>query len=237
MELPFSKQSTFFYIALKHDECNKFIEYIKEYCKDYIVSLESDTDSHKETDGEHYHILCNWKDDKKYEKFRDNVIIKIFNLCGKATKDKGRQYGKCQKHLRDPLRCIAYMLKEKTGKYLSSFEITDENLKEIYDISFKKKSDQIFDLVIEYLEDNIETYIDWDGYERTQGKKTFRGKDYFEYLDEIRIKTLEFFIDTDNMMPSRNTLENYIRNFIRKSSKYNRDEKIELIYRLIYLKS
>lgn len=237
MELPFCSESTFFYVALKHDECDKFMDYIKDYCKDYIVSLENDTISHKETNGEHYHILCNWKDDRKYEKFRDNIIIRIFKRSGKATNGQARQYGKCQKYLRDPTKAIAYMLKEKTGNFHSSFEIPEENLKEFYDISYKKKSEQIFDIVIEYLEDNIETYEDWDGYERTQGKKTFRGKDYYEYLDEIRCQTIEFHIDSDINMPSRNVLENYIRNFIRKSSKYNRDEKMELIYRLIYLKS
>lgn len=231
----FNENSNFFYIALKHNECDKLLEYIKEYCQDYIVSLESDTVAHKDTDGEHFHILCNWKEDKKYEKFRDNVILKIFDRRGQAKNGLSRQYGKDTKQIRDLERCLAYMLKEKTGKFYSSFEISDEKLKEFFDMSFKKKkTKEIFDLILEYLEDIIQTYEDYDGYTRDCGNIKYRGKTVWDYLDNIRMNIIEYFVINNITIPTRNTIENYLRNFIRMTSKYNHDEKLDYLFKVIY---
>ncbi len=102
-----------FYLAMKHCFVNEVHKLIDEYSTSetkYVITRETCKNSHKETDGEHFHVVVEW-DEKLYIKFKREVITKIWKLKGQARNGIGRQYGKEKVGNEDKM--ISYVLKDQ----------------------------------------------------------------------------------------------------------------------------
>jgi hypothetical protein len=96
--------------------------------------------SHKETDGEHFHVCIDWEE-KTYIKFQREIITKQWHLKGQARDGIGRQYGKDKEAVGDEDQMITYMLKEQENSLdKTHYQVyTKEYLIERMSCSYKKE--------------------------------------------------------------------------------------------------
>lgn len=131
---------TSWFLAIKHDQKEQvmkiFKEYLEEYVGKYLISMEVSEDSHKETDGEHYHFVAEISP-KTYHRITKRFKDK-YHLKGQSRNGIGRQYG-IVKDIKDIDRLIAYCMKD--GQYETNFN--EEELKKYENISFKPKKKQL----------------------------------------------------------------------------------------------
>lgn len=120
-----------FFIALKHSEETWLKTTMLRHCQGkYLYSLETTTEAHQETDGQHFHFVCEMSD-QQYHKFMKNVKDK-YKLRGQAKDDLARQYGKI-KDIKDTARLLAYCMKD--GNYKTNLD--DETVEKLKLITFK----------------------------------------------------------------------------------------------------
>jgi len=122
------------YFAVRHSE----YEYVKDkvmiHCTgQYILSKEIAPLVHKQTAGEHIHVLAEMTA-AGYHKLCKNIKDK-YKLQGRAKDGNAKQYGRTEK-IRDLKRYKAYCIKD--GDYETN--INDIELKELKEISFVKES-------------------------------------------------------------------------------------------------
>lgn len=119
--------------AIKHTHREEIKEILQEYnIGKYIISNEISKDSHLETNGEHLHFVVEMSNED-YHRFSKRVFIDKFQLRGRATKDKPRQYGKVSK-IKNIEKMKAYSLKD--GDYISNLD--PKELDQLYQQSYKK---------------------------------------------------------------------------------------------------
>ncbi len=102
-----------FYLAMRHARADEVYKHIDDYCTSetkYVITKEKCKNTHKETYGEHFHVVIEW-DDKHYTKFKRDVITKLWKLKGQARDGVGRQYGK--EKVGDEDAMISYILKDQ----------------------------------------------------------------------------------------------------------------------------
>jgi len=102
-----------FYLAMKHCFADEVHKHINEYSTSetkYVITRETCKNAHRETDGEHFHVVVEW-DEKLYIKFKREVITKKWKLKGQARNGIGRQYGK--EKVGDEDAMISYILKDQ----------------------------------------------------------------------------------------------------------------------------
>lgn len=140
-----------FFAAIKHSQIEFLIQILTEYpIGAYLIGLETTTDSHKETNGEHFHFLVQMED-KDYHKFSKRIFIEKYKLRGRALTDKPRQYGKVNK-IEDLTRMAAYTIKD--GNIRTN--MTEEQLADYKAISFKKEEKETFrDELIEFIRNDV----------------------------------------------------------------------------------
>ncbi len=117
----FSEKFTYFMLCLKHSNLILIESMLKQYIGEglYLIAPEVTTKgSHKESDGEHFHIAAEMTK-VEYTNFVKNVAVGIFKLRGRATKDLPKQYGKPQE-IRNPNKMMAYTLKANSKETLST---------------------------------------------------------------------------------------------------------------------
>lgn len=143
-----------FFAAIKHsEETEEFmIKSLLNYeIGAYLIVRETSANSHKLSNGEHYHFLVQMKD-ADYTRYRKSVFIDHFKLCGRSTKDKVRAYGKVN-YLKDPDRMAVYMMKDDS---VVASTFTDEQLNSWYEKSFKKSEQKGYkDFLKVYVDDNL----------------------------------------------------------------------------------
>ena len=101
-----------FYLAMRHARDDEVYSAIEDYSNTetkFVISKEKCKNSHRETYGEHFHVVIDW-DEKQYNKFKREVITKIWKLKGQARDGVGRQYGK--ENVGDEDTMISYILKD-----------------------------------------------------------------------------------------------------------------------------
>lgn len=137
--------------VVKHAHFDYLLATLKEYeIGAYLVSAEVTKDSHKETEGEHFHFVVQMSV-KDYAKFSKRVFIDKFKLRGKALPDKPRQYGRCKK-IEDFNRMCAYTIKD--GNFKTN--MSESQLQTFKDITFKGKETKLFrDNLMDYLKDKL----------------------------------------------------------------------------------
>lgn len=123
-----------FFLAVRHCYAPKLQELL-QFPSHFLVTQEVSATTHKETQGEHFHILF-VGDDVLYRKLI-NTIKKHFPLQGVAKNGVPRQYGKVR-DLRDPFRMASYMLKQ--GKSYST-DFPDSTISTLKETSFEKSQD------------------------------------------------------------------------------------------------
>lgn len=121
-----------FFLALRHREENHIIqEILPRHCLGkYLYSLETTREAHAETDGQHFHFVCEMND-TQYHKFMKNIKDK-YKLQGVAKNGTARQYGKI-KEIKDTTRLLAYCMKD--GNYKTN--LPDDVIEQLKTITFK----------------------------------------------------------------------------------------------------
>lgn len=99
----------------------------------YLIVRETSANSHKLTNGEHYHFLVQMAD-IDYTRFRKRVFLDHFKLSGNSKGGKVRAYGKVN-YLKDPDRMAVYMMKDDS---VVATTFSESQLKSWYEQSFKK---------------------------------------------------------------------------------------------------
>lgn len=141
-----------FMAAIEH----KHFDYVKQRLLEYeigqyIIAKETTTQSHKETNGEHFHFIVQMTD-QTYHNFSKSVFKDKFKLRGKAEKDKPRQYGRVSA-IENQDHMIAYTIKD--GNIDTNF--TEEELIKYKAKSFQKKEvKEANDLVYNYIHENLD---------------------------------------------------------------------------------
>ena len=140
-----------FLIVAPHDLSNSIISDLEEYLDPsacYIVALEKVKDAHKETNGEHFHVMAEMSK-KSYDTFRKTILVNKMKLSGQARNGKPRQYGVI-KNIRDETKLMSYTLKH--GNYITK-NIDIKTIQEYYEKSFiSKKKTEFIDQIMEYLQ-------------------------------------------------------------------------------------
>lgn len=113
---------TSFYLAIVHSEETELVSYISKRSKIYniqgwILAKETSLTTHKETNGEHFHIvLFHFSDNELLNKKHSNSIMRHFvnkyELAGNSQGDKVRQYGLIKKSIRSVEKIIRYTTKD-----------------------------------------------------------------------------------------------------------------------------
>lgn len=141
-----------FFCALKHSTDNEdfLLNSLLSYdIGEYLIVRETAQDSHKLTNGEHYHFLVQMKNDD-YTRYRKRVFIDRYKLRGQAKGGMGRQYGKVN-YLKDPDRMAVYMLKETKDNVVAT-TMTPQQLDSWKEQSFKKGEKDTY-------KDRVEAYV------------------------------------------------------------------------------
>lgn len=125
----------------------------------YLIAHEISELSHEETDGHHYHVIADMSV-QKYHSFAKYLFKDKWNLNGRATKNRARQYGKI-KIVRDWSKMFSYTMKD--DNFITNF--TARDLKLLQEQAFKKPEEdedtKIFNLLLSMIEGrmSIETPV------------------------------------------------------------------------------
>lgn len=133
-----------FMCAIPHDQSSNLLKYIEPYIDvsgRLIMSMETSSNSHTQTEGQHFHFFADMEE-TQYKNFSTKYFVRHYKLKGKA-KDTARQYGKV-KEIRDEDRMISYTLKSKdlNNIYFRNFDL--KTIKQYMQESFVKESKKDF---------------------------------------------------------------------------------------------
>lgn len=143
----------FFFLAIKHTQIETLWDYLGNYCSPearVLLAWEVTKTAHKQTDGEHFHVAADMTD-KEYQAFKKTIILKHYQLCGRAKDGIGRQYGLIQEDkIRNETKFLTYTIKSN-NYYSKNMDI--EELQELYEHSFQKDDERDLDnKVMDYIE-------------------------------------------------------------------------------------
>lgn len=194
-----------FFFALKHEYEEYVLNALKEKTSlcGYIVALETATDSHKETNGEHFHFVCQMTE-KDYHALAQR-FIKNFNLKGQAKLGKGRQYGKVKK-IENIELMKAYTVKDGNVRT----NLTDKELERLKAMSYEKNEKlKIKEELMDFLNKHYHEWYYSDEIDPCNGRQV--------HFQKISFLIINYFRKTkkENRIPIlRATLISYITSFI-----------------------
>lgn len=155
---------TFYRISYHHEHRDTVLNDILRYSDPsagIMVCLETSTNknTHKKTNGEHYHICVenpfDWKN------YRNTILVNKYKLIGKATKDQPSEY--CLTHkVKDEDRFKVYMVKEKNKKNIYR-NIDFKTIQDYISRSFEKVERKSFnDSLMHQLESQMTRFVTED---------------------------------------------------------------------------
>jgi len=205
-----------FYLVMRHtmaEDVKKAIEQYTTSLTKYLITAERCKNSHKETDGEHFHVVIDWEE-KTYNKFKRDIITKIWKLKGQARDGIGRQYGKEKVENEEDM--ISYVLKDQV--------LLDNN---IPNICF-----QVYTL--EYLIERLnESYKKEDKYtlmdEVMNHLKIMPCNCHPIDIWKIQLTILEYWIKNSNKTITKSTLNHLTIRFLTQEYKYHQENDYEKI--------
>lgn len=215
-------------VAIKH----VYLDVIKEIIfskietdSNYIIACETSLTTHKETNGEHIHLLID-ATDLTWKQIREKITYRFPNLRSKAEKGKPRQIGKV-KNIKDIETSTIYTLKE--NKYISN--IDPEILLEYYRKSFMKKDPkkEIYDEWLDYMNDIIYPI------EERPKEVTLVGDydvEYMEFINACKRRTIDFYVDNKYKLPTKTSYNCMILNFIAQYAKHDMKHNKKMLIRL-----
>lgn len=142
------------YIAFMCAAYHVNFDYLEQTLKEYpiglyLIAAEVTKDSHKDTNGEHFHFLVQMTE-SDYHKYAKRCFKDKLKLSGQARDGKPRQYGKVKK-IEDIERMAAYTIKQ--GNIRTN--MTESQLETYKKITFTTKDELSFeDELYEYLATN-----------------------------------------------------------------------------------
>lgn len=141
---------------IEHSNKEYINGYIDNRFTDYIIAYET-----SDVVGEHIHFILWAENANDYHNLCQNVFKKKFQLRGKATKGKCRQYGKVKK-IETINKMMAYTVKDENVTYKIGEHLTAADIKLAFDSSFKKeeKMDKYNNLMKKYIANVKETQTD-----------------------------------------------------------------------------
>lgn len=192
----------------------------------YIISKEISKTAHKQTDGEHFHLL--FEDiNNQYHNFSKTVKEK-FNLNGLARNGMPKQYGK-EKVIRDLERSVIYTLKD--GLYESTIE--KDVLEYYFEQSFKKK-----EKIVKELNEHLEELFKDDELEELDltltKNKNFQGSVYTVYINKLKQEIILYHVVTGNTLGSRNIIDGYIRYYLTHTKNLSISQKCSILSYFLY---
>lgn len=183
----------------------------------FLLSLEVSKTTHKETKGEHIHIL--YDDVNNNYNLFSKCLRDIWNLRGRAQDGLPKQYGKV-KHIKDIEKACAYTMKD--GKYFTNIEDIDK-LNEWLSLSYEKNPKRdIYDEWMEYMNETI-------GIPEFVG---VHGTVETEFINNVRLETIKFYITNEYTLPTKSGYFNQLTAFIAQNPKLDLNTKIYLINNL-----
>ena len=215
-------------IAIKH----VYLDVIKEIIfskietdSKYIIACETSLTTHKETNGEHIHLLID-ANDLTWKQIREKITYRFPDLRSKAEKGKPRQIGKV-KNIKDLEHSIIYTLKE--DKYISNIE--PEILLEYYRESFMKKDPkkEIYDEWLSYMNEVIKPI------EERPTEITLVGAydiEYIEFINKIKRRTIDFYVDNKYKLPTKTSYFTLICSFLAQYDQHDMKHNKKMILNL-----
>lgn len=187
-----------FLVVAPHDISNQLINDIETYLDpsaSLLVGLETANGVHKQTNGEHYHVVTEMTD-KQYDTFRKTILVNKMKLSGQATNGNSRQYGKL-KNIRDQTKILQYTCKDKHIYYRN---IDLQTIQDAINNSYKKEDRKDFiQQIMDYL-----------------GEKDYTNSG-IEDLDitKIEINIIKYYIETKQQKPiSKSTLRSLTTRYL-----------------------
>lgn len=222
-----------FFAAIKHSNADYLIETLTEYnIGTYIVGKEVTHDSHKETDGEHFHFLVQMED-TDYHKYAKRVFKDKFNLTGRATKGCPRQYGKV-KNIENLERMKAYTVKSKN--VISNME--QQELERIMEQSFEREDKlKIRDELFKKLECiKLQDWFTDDFYSYKEGDAIdcSASADNYQLLS---ISVIKFFIESEKPIPAPSVIKRYLIDYVQTSCKNPWGMRAKLVYMMMDIRN
>lgn len=141
-----------FYLAIRHSLFDPSCV-IQHMPHEYLITYEISATSHKETGGQHVHVLFRGSD-VLYRKVI-HLIKQRYNLQGVAKNGVPRQYGKVR-DLRDPFRMAAYLVKQSGQTYTNLPEKTLSLLQETSFENFRESETSRREKTMAYLDQVID---------------------------------------------------------------------------------
>lgn len=207
------------FFQIPHEHVKTVFDKLKFYCEEgnYLISLEISKNTHKETKGEHIHILY---DDvnNNYHLFAKS-LRDIWKLRGRAEDGKPKQYGKV-KNIRDIEKACAYTMKD--GNYHTNIEDIDK-LNEWLSMSYEKNPKrEIYEEWMEYMNEYIEIpeFVGVHGTVETT------------FINDVRRETIKFYITNEYTLPTKSGYFSQLVAFISQNPKLDLNSKIFLINNL-----
>lgn len=210
-----------YYAGMFHIVESEF-DYIEEKILEYEVG--GYMIGHESTPYSHYHVLGQFPAKKHWTNFQKHLIER-YDLRGKASTGKPRQYGAIK--IRDLEKLKSYTIKD--GNYRSNMSQTD--LDKYFEASFKKENEKsIADDIISYL-DSLEE----DPFQRQvicMSTSAMTAKQQIIYYEENIKKLIIGYCLDNEIRTSRVKVSNWLIQYIEKTKRLNRQEKINYLYKL-----
>lgn len=204
-----------FMCQLKHTEIDYLERILQEYeIGNYIISMEVAKESHKETEGQHFHFIVQMSD-KDYHKYSKRVFVDKYKLRGKAGGGLPRQYGKVS-DIQNLEGMLSYTVKD--GNFRTN--MTEAEIKHYVANSFQKHEDRSF-------EEQLFAYL--------SEMKNMKTCDYGVKRDpttkEIMIMIVDYF-KTNNIKSycSKIKLESYTRKYQLQVLKMDSEQYISSLF-------
>lgn len=186
----------------------------------YLIGFEAEPYSH-------FHILAQFGTKKQWTNFQKHLVEK-YSLRGKAQKNAPRQYGAI-KTIKDLEKLKSYTIKD--GDYRSN--LSEADLKQYFDKSFKKENDKTFlDELIEHL-DNIEEDI-FKIKNIIISTSLISAKSQTIYEDETIKKLMIKYALNQGVKTSRIKVQNWYTQYIERTNRLTQEQKLNYLYKYYF---
>lgn len=175
----------------------------------------------------HFHILAQLETKKLWTNFTKHLVEK-YKLRGKAQKNAPRQYGTL-KTIKDLEKLKSYTIKD--GDYRSN--LSEADLKQYFDKSFKKENDKTFlDELIEHL-DNIKEDI-FKSKNIMLSVSSNMAQSRIIYEDETIKKLIIAFALSKGVKTSRIKIQNWFSQYVERTNRLTNEKKINYLYKYYF---
>lgn len=173
----------------------------------------------------HYHILAQFPSKKYWTNFQKHLIER-YDLRGKASTGKPRQYGAIST-IKDLEKLKSYTIKD--GNYRSNMEKSE--LEKYFEKSFKKENEKsVADDLIIYLDGLDENPFEMEYIMMSCSTIKAQSKTIY-YEEKIKKLIIGYCLD-NNIKTSRVKVNNWLIQYIERTNRLNRQNKIEYLYKL-----